>query len=159
IPQLSAVPPADYYTRSGIGSDRVLEVPANLADLLGAFFSLSREHRDAFLRACFWFQHAKMIHSYSRSAAFTAVVSAIEALMPGVKGPEVCEKCGRPIGVGPTKLFMEFVERFAPGGASEADRRKLYSIRSALSHGGSLLPSDRRTWSPHLTPARIEEWD
>jgi len=159
VPRLVEVPPADYYTRSGIGAERVLEIPANLESLLGRLFALPREYCEAFLRACFWFQHARTVHSYSRSAAFTAAVSAIEALMPDVKGPEVCEKCGRPIGVGPTKLFIEFVERFAPGGATEGDRRKLYSIRSKLSHGGSLLFSDRRIWSPGLTPEHIREWD
>ena len=159
VPRLAEVPRADYYTRSGIGAERVLEIPANLESFLERFFSLSREDREAFLRACFWFQHARTAYSYSRSAAFTAAVSAVEALMPDVKGPEVCEKCGRPIGVGPTKLFIEFVERFAPGGATEGDRRKIYSIRSKLSHGGSLLPSDRRIWSPGLRPDHIVEWD
>jgi hypothetical protein len=160
IPQLSKIDPAEYYSRSGIGPDRRLEVPSELNNLLEQFFTLSKHDRERFLRACFWFQHARLVHSYSRSAAFTALISAVEALIPRQRGTPICDKCHRPIGPGATQQFVDFVERFAPSSVvSDADRRKFYGIRSALSHGGSLLHSDRRAWSPGLTPEKVKEWD
>jgi len=82
LPSLIRIDPAEYYTRTGIGSDRRLEIPANLEELLNSFFALSRSDRDRFLRSCFWFQHARTVYLDSRSAAFASVISAIEALIP-----------------------------------------------------------------------------
>ena len=157
LPHLTAVDPVGYYSRGGIGPDRVLEIPSTLTDLLDRFLGLPRIERERFLRACFWYQHAHTVRS--RSAAFTSMISAVEALIPAVGGAPVCEQCKRPMGVGPTRLFSDFVDELAPDSASFETRRRLYGIRSALSHGGSLLHSDRRTWSPHMTGEKIEEWE
>jgi len=69
-----------------------------------------------------------------------------------------CGDCRRP---GPTQQFAHFVERHALGsGLSERERKRIYAIRSALSHGGTLLYySDRVSWAPGLTQARIQESD
>jgi hypothetical protein len=157
LPRLAAVDPVEYYARGGIGPDRVLEIPATLTDLVERFFGLPRSERERFLRACFWFQHAHTMRP--RSAAFTSMTSAVEALIPTVKGAPVCEQCKRPTGAGPTRMFSEFVDDLAPGASTVETRRRFYGTRSALSHGGSLLHSDRRTWSPHMTGAQIEEWE
>jgi len=157
LPQLVAVDPVEYYSRGGIGAERVLEIPATLTDLLERFFRLPRSERERFLRACFWFQHAHTVRP--RSAAFTSMISAVEALMPAVRGAPVCEQCKRPMGVGPTRMFTDFVDDLAPGASATEARKRFYGIRSALSHGGSLLHSDRRTWSPQMTGAKIEEWE
>jgi len=160
IPEMAQIEPSEYYARSGINANQHLEIPSNLFDLLESFFRLSRKDKERFLRACFWFQHARIVHTYSRSAAFTGLISAVEAFIQQKRGAPICEMCRRPIGPGPTQQFVDFVERFAPSSeVPEADRRKFYGIRSALSHGGSLLPSDRRTWAPGLNPGRISEWD
>jgi hypothetical protein len=156
LPRLAAVDQGEYYSRGGIWPDRVLEMPATLTDLLGRFFGLPGSERERFLRACFWFQHAHTVRP--RSAAFTSMISAVEALIPAVRGASVCEQCKRPTGVGPTRMFTEFVDDLAPGASTIESRRRFYGIRSALSHGGSLLHSDRRTWSP-MTGAQIEEWE
>ena len=63
------------------------------------------------------------------------------------------------MGVGPTRMFTDFVDDLAPGASATEARKRFYGIRSALSHGGSLLHSDRRTWSPQMTGAKIEEWE
>jgi hypothetical protein len=157
MPPLAAIDPGEYYTRGGIGPDRVLEIPKTLTDLLERFFGLPRSERERFLRACFWFQHAHSVRS--RSAAFTSMISVVEALIPAVRGAPVCEQCKRPIGVGPTRMFAQFVDGLVPGASTVQARRRLYGIRSALSHGGSLLHSDRRTWSPHMTGGALEEWE
>jgi hypothetical protein len=157
IPRMTNVAAADYYTRGGIGVDRTLEIPDNLSESLDRFFDLPTIERERFLRACFWFQHGHIVGRWSRSAAFTAMISAVEALIPPAGAPEICPTCKRPVGAGRTKLFAEFVDQFAPR-TPVKERRRLYGIRSALSHGGTLLHSDRKGWGP-MTSGRIEEWE
>jgi len=157
LQRLVAIDPVEYYSRGGIGPDRVLEIPATLTELLDRFFGLPRSEQERFLRSCFWFQHAHTVRP--RSAAFTSMISAVEALIPAARGAPVCEQCKRPMGVGPTRMFADVVDDLAPGASTSETRRRFYGTRSALSHGGSLLHSDRRTWSPHMTGEAIEEWE
>jgi hypothetical protein len=42
---------------------------------------------------------------------------------------------------GQTKQFVDFVDQWVPA-AEGADRRKLYRVRSAITHGGKLLRTD-----------------
>jgi hypothetical protein len=74
-----------------------------------------------------------------------AATQAIEALRPQVSEGERCDSCGHVLGAGPTQQFIDFVNRYVPwqDGETERERRKLYSVRSALTHGGTLLDSDR----------------
>jgi hypothetical protein len=160
IPAMDKVASDQYYLRRGIWPDQKLAVPQNLEYLLDAFFALKRDMQDRFLRACFWFRHAHHVYTASQSASFASLVSAIETLMgPPPAAGTTCPTCGKEGGPGPTRRFADFVEKFAADPAStNAERRKLYSLRSALSHGSKLLPGDRSTWSPGLTPDLISQW-
>jgi hypothetical protein len=149
----------DYYNGRGIHPGQELSIPETIEHYIGSFFSLDREHKDQFLRASYWFQHAQRVFTCSRSASFTALVSAIEALMGPTPRSESCKTCGKSVGPGATKLFVDFVERFAPSPAIAAsERRKLYALRSKLSHGGHLLYSDHATWGGGLLPAYLDQW-
>jgi hypothetical protein len=159
-PPMESVEPTPYYTNRAISPGQELRVPTTLTQLLDRFFhSLSAEERAAFLRACFWYQHAGRVHIYSRSAAFTSLIGAVEALITPERGAPNCLYCGRSLGKGPTQLFADFIEQYAlPGDGLDAERKKFYQIRSKLSHGGTLLHSDYFAWSPSLTPQRTREW-
>jgi hypothetical protein len=149
IPHLPEAEPKQYYSRWAISSDSRFEVPENLASLLSGFYKLSSELRDQFRRACIWFEVAQRMYVTSRSAAFAALVSSVEALMFPVKAGGVCNGCGRPIGKSITERFVEFLEEMAPAtGEIEKARKRLYRVRSALLHGGQLLPSDFLGISP-----------
>ncbi len=78
---LVGVAPQEYCTRTITVNDpsRLLEVPANLETLLDRFYLSSADDQDRFLRACFWFCHADTVFADSRSASYTALISAIEA--------------------------------------------------------------------------------
>lgn len=157
---VARAPHVEYYSRRGISPDQVVDLPDSMEECLDAFFALPRAERDRFLRASYWFRHAQHTFAHSQSASFTALVSAIEALMSAPSNTETCITCGRNTGPGPTKLFIDFVERYAPSPTvPRAERRKLYALRSALSHGGNLLHTDREAWSPGLTPDRIRQWE
>jgi hypothetical protein len=72
------------------------------------------------------------------------------------KGGTQCPHCKQILGAGPTKQFAEFVESFIPGGAvPEAERKRFYRVRSALSHGGKLLSADHGAWG--FTPKQLGE--
>jgi hypothetical protein len=157
---MPAMAAADYYVRSGISGGEQLDVPDGFAELLDRFFALPGKEQDRFLRACYWLREAGRTFAGSRSAAFTSLISAVEALMPPEGGPQTkCTACGRPLGMGPTQRFVDFVDRFAPQAPDATrDRREFYRIRSKLSHGGTLLFSDHHVWWNSLIPERSAEW-
>lgn len=146
IPPLEAVEPQAYYTRIGIGAGDVFAVPATLTESLERFLRLGTAERARFLSASYWFQHSSKVWLTSRSASVLALVSAIEALMPPAPAAARCDKCGSPQGPGPTARFEEFVDQFVPAAESSPSRKRFYSLRSAISHGGKLLHTDQLLW-------------
>ena len=155
---LVEVTPTDYYARHGITAGQALDLPSGLSAMLDQFFTLPREDRDRFLRASFWFQYATRAFDYSQSAAYMALVSAVESIMPTTEDRPKCDKCGQSVGPGPPKMFIDFVEQFATGTSiSKSDRSRFYGVRSAITHGARLLHSDRAGWGGSFTPAGIRE--
>lgn len=156
VAPIARTTPNVYYTSRGISVGQDLDLPQNLEVLLDSFFGLHRDAKDQFLRGGFWFRHAQRVFTYSQSACFTALVNAIEALMGPSGDSEKCVTCGKATGPGPTKRFVDFVEEHAPSPqVPGSERRKFYTLRSALSHGGKLLPSDHAIGWPALTPDTI----
>lgn len=161
INPLIEIDPQEYYTRASVLDDpeRVLEIPANLENLLDRFFSSSAIDQDRFLRACFWFNHARIASPYSDSAAFMALIVAIESLMPSDKPASECPICKRPTGRGAKTRLVEFLDELAPATPKFQDARAAlyYAFRSRLSHGGELLFVDRTGYPTGLTPEAIKE--
>jgi hypothetical protein len=156
---LPLVDPVEYYTRRGIRSDQTLSVPANLGELLTRFFSASYDDQDRFIRASFWFDHARTAYLHSRSASFTSLISAIEALMPADQKLGDCPVCKRPLGKGATRRLNEFLDQYAPTDPKfQASRVALYwQFRSQLSHGGALSHLDRASFFHGLGGSHQEE--
>jgi len=158
LPQLPEVEPHDYYSRWAINGESRFEVPKNLPALIDGFYKLSAKLRDQFLRACFWFDLAGRFYVESRSAAFAALVSSVEALMPPAYDGTACTACGKHLGKSISQQFVDFLDEMAPSvGEIEKARKKLYAVRSALLHGGRLLPSDYLGFSPG--PGLAEEFE
>ena len=148
------VDPAIYYARFNYSYEDRLDLPANVSEMFDAFYSLAPPSREQFLRACYWFHHASNVWSMSNSAAFVAMISAIETLMPPAKAGDPCPTCRRRAGSGPTAQFEAFVDVFANGCEVTIDQRKIfYRLRSALSHGGRLLDHDQGAWAVGVTGA------
>jgi len=159
IPPLARCPAQEHFTRSGIGFGQVVSLPDTIDVLCEKAFALRAEDRGRFFRACYWYQHAYRVATLSSSAMFTALVSAVEALLPPISPTMTCDSCKRSIGPGPTARFAEFVDQYAPNiTTTSSDRRKFYEIRSKLSHGGSLLHRDQGFFGPSLNPASMKEW-
>jgi hypothetical protein len=149
---------AEHYNRRGISLGQKLDLPDILEQLLDIYFGMHRNDRDRFMRASYWFQYSQRVREISASGAFTALVSAVEALMPETKPESQCPTCNRPVGIGPTKQFSEFVETYAGQELTNGQRRDLYSLRSALSHGGSILHTDRFAWGGGMTSSLLSQW-
>jgi len=84
----------------------------------------------------------------SSSATFVSIVSALEALIGSFGQPiSTCKICGQPQRQ-VSKLFKKFIHDYAPKSASkETFIKKVYSVRSKLTHGtADLLRSDVAPW-------------
>jgi hypothetical protein len=86
-------------------------------------------------------RHSAAVWQLSHTASFTAIVQAIEALVPAEE-PDICPACKRNRGKGPTASFKDFLEQHAGASVSRSALDELYSMRSAISHRGVLLRSD-----------------
>jgi hypothetical protein len=158
---LPVIDPVKYYTRIGIRPGQTLSLPANLHELLARFFSASDDDQERFVRASFWFNHAHTVYVHSRSASFTSLISAIEALIPTEQKLGDCPTCRRPLGKGATRRMNEFLDQYAPAEPKfQASRVALYwQFRSQLSHGGALSLLDRNVFSLGLGGRHREEQD
>jgi hypothetical protein len=142
-----------YYSRFNYSIKDRLDIPTTFEQLVAAYFALSIADREKFSRSAYWFQFARETWSRSRSAAFIAFVSAVEALMDSdIEKQERCETCKQRIGGGPTAKFAELLDRLAPAAAIVPENRKAYyGLRSALTHGDKLLQNDISIWGMGLT--------
>jgi hypothetical protein len=158
VPPAARKPQREYYRALGINIMEGFRLPDNLEALFDGVRDLSPVEKDRFMRASHWYQFAQRIPRYSNSGAYNALVTTVEALM-GQEGTDQprCEKCHRKTGAGPTRRFVEFVEKFAPDSAvNRTQRSEFYSLRSALAHGGKLLQSDRYSWGA-MSPAYLND--
>lgn len=141
LTEMTAVDPSTYYGRYGI-EGRGLEVPADLRGSFDRYFGLSSEEKKKYIRAASWFQCFTRVWHISQSMAYTALISAIETLLPAEEAGPRCATCGKALR-GPTDRFVDFVEGILPADQrSRAARREFYRLRSKLAHGGYLLRSD-----------------
>jgi len=158
---LIGIEPATYFTRRpAVDSlDRRLEIPSNLEALLDSFYSSSDDDQDRFVRACFWFDHARTVSDNSDSAQFMALIRAIESLMPDYESNEKCFACGRSTGKGVSRRLKEFLDQFAPAPPQFHEGRVAlyYALRSSVAHGGYLTLSDRGNRFYDLLPRLHEE--
>ncbi len=155
IDGLDAIPevPAESYYRPGYihGLDE-LELPDDLAESFDLFGALPAERQDRFLQASYWLNQTTRVNSFS--SIFMHTIQAIESLAWQRRSQNHCPRCNKPEGPGPTRLFNEFLDRFAPDAIE--GRHTLYSVRSGLTHGSmppflvdtemyfGLVPEDNR---------------
>ncbi len=124
--------------------DETLELPASVESIFDRYYALDPIRRERLLRWAYWINHSALVAGLSLSASYMAIIQAVEALRPNDDGGPACVSCGRPTGAGPTNQFISFMDRYAPpeAGETEKARRRLYKLRSALTHGGKLIESD-----------------
>jgi len=145
-----------------LGDDGMgLRVPSDLDQSICSYEALSDSNREKFDRAAFWFSTSSRMWNISISAAFAALVSAIESLTAiGNIHQFTCPICGGPTDhrvPGPTKLFKNFLATHAPGASLAKDRDDMYELRSDLVHGEHLVEVDREIPIMGWTPPGFKE--
>jgi hypothetical protein len=158
-PELELVDEDVIYARRGLSGGEELDLPKGIRRIFDSYYRLDATRRERFLRWCYWINHSQSVASLSTSASYMALIQAVEALRPDVRGGPACSECGRHIGPGPTRQFIAFMDEFVPrqDGETEGERRLLYNLRSRLAHGGTLMERDLRTGFGQFTPTWIEE--
>lgn len=128
----------------GVRPGQVLALPESIADCLEIFESLDSDRWKRILRAAFWLDHSSHVWRLSKSASYQSLIQAVEVLIDVPKDQPKCSECHRTLGIGPTALFVKFLEDYAPASSDlEPARSELYSMRSSLSHGNTLLHMDQ----------------
>jgi hypothetical protein len=142
--ELPAIEPSEYYQLFW-GPAMTLALPKDFSLQLVRFSGLPIQERGKFLRACHWLRESNAALWSSRSAAFVALVIAVEALMPSTRAYR-------------RKSFEAFIDRFAPGRGLEQDRKRFYQIRSELTHGTALRHDDRDSLEVSISPEMSDEF-
>jgi hypothetical protein len=159
---LTAIPlvPAErYYQSNYLRGHDGLELPDDLEESFDLFFALPASKQDRFLQASYWLNQSNRVQSFS--ALFVHTIQAIESLAWQPRSQSVCPRCNKPDGPGPTRLFKEFLDKFAPGAIEGRDL--LYRVRSGLSHGSMppfLIDTEIHFWCvPEDHHQRQLAWD
>jgi hypothetical protein len=142
---LQELPPDHYY--GVVGHDgKPLRVPTDLDINICRYLALSVQVRRKLDRATFWLDLASRQWHSSVSASFAALVSAIESLTEtGSRHGFACPVCGERAQhevPGATKRFRDFFETFAAGESHRKQRDTMYSLRSGILHGSTLMQFD-----------------
>jgi hypothetical protein len=160
---LEEVDPGDYYAKI-VGSDS-LRLPTDLDAQICGYIELSPDHREKFDRALFWLDMSARQWTASVSAAFAALVSAIEALTErGDRHHFNCPVCGKQTQheePGATRRFKDFIETYAAD-AGTARRGKVYPLRSGILHGSKLIEIDYALafgWDPPWFDQLETHWE
>ncbi|MBK9949648.1 MAG: hypothetical protein IPP12_21065 [Nitrospira sp.] len=134
----------EYFTKPSSWLFRPFHLPDIFQQLSNIYFQLNKSAQDKFTRAAYWFSLVQ--DQQSSSAQFLYLIQCIETLLPKTESGQVCPKCNRDIGPGPTARFVDFLNNMVPGHPELAKgRKRLYKIRSDLSHGWELFTRDLRT--------------
>jgi hypothetical protein len=130
---LAEVPTNEYYDRRGFDF-KPLAVPASMTDLSDAFGRLNGAARNRFLRSCYWLHMADVVWPYSQSLHLVSLINGLECLA------QSGEK--RLMPDASTKMFLDFMQEYAPGRPSRSRLNKIYEVRSLVTHGERLLGYD-----------------
>jgi hypothetical protein len=131
-----------------------LQIPSYLAPGVACYYALSDPDRDMFNRSLYWFAHADAMYSVSSSAAFAALVQAIEALVPPPGPRDPCPECKLDRSPGATARFRDFL---TSAGMDRKTSNAFYQIRSDVLHGSRVLLDDiDGLFAPALHPGSFE---
>jgi hypothetical protein len=145
----------DYYGLS-VDPDSFFTLPLNIDELFEKYYSLPLNLQRNFKRSAYWYNHSRDTYSLSKSASYISLINSIETLSSKRLFEKKCKTCGKTPDDGPTKQFINFIERFSPNMANKAS--ELYRSRSELTHGQSLFESDSSSSMFSFTSNKAKEW-
>jgi hypothetical protein len=136
LPEIPTLAPGEPHSPDFMAA---LQIPSYLAPRVACYYALSDLDHDVFNRSLYWFAHAKAMYSVSYSAAFAALVQAIEALVPQPGPRDTCLECKQDRSPGATARFRDFLTSV---GMDRKMSNSFYHIRSDVLHGSRVLLDD-----------------
>ncbi|MFE4029317.1 hypothetical protein ACFX4N_24505 [Priestia sp. YIM B13551] len=143
----------DYYSTEEYPHHSV-QLPEMFNSMFNRFYLLDSKLQERFLRAAYWFKHAGEVTNISRSASFLAFISAIETMASDKSKLTECKECKNKAGA--TQQVRKFLEDNLQGEPQKIIK-KMYNLRSNLTHGSMILQEDSGTFMP-MTPSSNEEF-
>lgn len=131
--RLAEVPTDEYYGRRGFDFNP-LAVPASMTDLCDAFGRLRGTQWNRFLRSCYWLHMSDAVWTYSQSLHLVSLINGLECLAQSGEKRLVPDAS--------TKMFLDFMQEYAPGRPSRSRLNRIYEARSLVTHGERLLGYD-----------------
>lgn len=131
--RMAEVPTDEYYGRRGFNS-KPLAIPTTMTDLSAAFGRLNGSQRNRFLRSCYWLHMSDVVWDYSQSLHLVSLINGLECLAQSGDKRLVTDAS--------TKMFLDFMQEYAPGRPSRSRLNKIYEVRSLVTHGERLLGYD-----------------
>ncbi len=158
-PALQLIDEQTLYARRGLSGGETFDLPRSIELMFDRYYELDAVRRERLLRWAYWINHSGLVAGISMSASYMAMIQAVEAVRPDVRGGPRCDACGRETGPGPTQQFIAFMDRYVPrqDGETEIERKKLYGLRSGLTHGGTLMEGDLYSGFDPFTPTWIDQ--
>ena len=146
-----------YYSEFGIAAGEPFALPDSFERSFERYHQLIDDEASLFLRSAYWLAKSSEVFGQSHSIAYVALVYALEGLVPDAVMIGQCEGCGRDqFDKSTSARFREFLDEYGAG-LVKADIDKIYKLRSAIAHGGSLLPQDREIMGFRFTAEQNEK--
>ncbi len=146
-----------YYGDSGFTVGEPFQLPDSFEASFGRYHQLADEEASLFLRSAYWLAKSSEVFGQSHSMAYVALVYALEGLVPDAAMIGQCEGCGRDqFDKSISARLREFLEEYGAG-LAKANIDEIYGLRSAIAHGGGLLPQDREITGFRFTAEQNEK--
>jgi hypothetical protein len=157
-PDIPRISHSSYYGRhGGIRVGEPLQFPDSFEASFERYHQLSDEEKALFQRSAYWLATCSEVCQESYSLAYVSLVYALEGLLPNPKKTGQCQVCGKDqFDKSVSERFREFLEEYGVGLAKE-EISEMYRLRSAIAHGGGLMPHDREVTAFRFTADQNEK--
>ena len=158
-PEIPRKEHSGYYGDSGFTIGEPFQLPDSFEASVERFRQLADEEVSLFLRSAYWLAKCSEVFGQSHSISYVTLVYALEGLVPDAVKIGQCEGCGRDqFDKSISVRFREFLEQYRAG-LAKVEVDEIYSLRSAIAHGGGLLPGDREITGFRFTAEQNEKDD
>ena len=156
-PEWQPIPRKDhsaYYSDFGFSLGDEFHLPDTFEHGIKRYYSLAYEEKKLFQLSAHWLGTSSEVYRISQSLAFCSLVYALEGLLLSAKEKRKCEECGKDKSI--SERFRDLLNEYCAG-CSKDDIDQIYSLRSAIAHGGKLMPEDVIGWDTRFTADKNEK--
>lgn len=146
-----------YYGDLGFMVGEPFQLPDSLESSVDRYHQLDENESALFMRSAHWLAKCSEVFGHSHSLAYVSLVYALEGLVPAATKTGQCDHCGRDqFDKSISVRFKEFLEEYGTD-LSSGDVKEMYRLRSAIAHGGGLMPRDREITGFRFTAEQNEK--